>query len=205
MSRVKQLSALIVFMLCSCGGGGGGGGSSPVGSPPTPTPTPAQTSTPVPQGNAIFTLSSGVGSSITAGKRRPRYVSTATKSIAITVNGSGSPTILNLNDPQHCDASGNCSIAVPAPVGADTFVVSAYDALDGAGSLLSQATVQATIAASGTTVSAVLDGYVATTSVSLGSSPPKLHQAVTIPVTVTAFDATAERSSARAAISIRSR
>ncbi len=180
--RVPGLLAALVLLSSGCGGGGGG--SAPTGVPPTAAPS----SSPA-QATATFTLSAGAGSSITGGRRAPRYVSTATKSLAIAVNGASSTAILNLGDPAHCDASGACSIGLSAPVGSDTFVVSAYDATNGTGDLLSRATVQAVIAASGSTVSAVLDGNVASTTVSLANASPKLHQAASIPVTVSAFDA----------------
>ena len=180
---------VFAFALTACGGGGGGGGGSlPTGPVPTPTPTP--TTAPTPAGTATFTLTQDSTSSITGSLRKPRYVSPNTKSIAIVVNGAGTATVLNLNDTSHCDASHKCSIALQAPAGNDTFLVSAYDQLNGGGNLLSRATVQATISPNGTsTVSAVLDGVVASITLSLANPLPTLHQTTTDALTVIAKDA----------------
>jgi streptogramin lyase len=186
---LRGVSIAFLSVLCACGGGGGGGGSSTVPPPPsTPTPSPAPTATP--PGTATFTLTTDSTSSITGSKRRPRYVSVNTASIAIVVNGAGSATVLNLGDPAHCDASKKCSISLSAPPGNDTFLISAYDAANGQGNLLSRATVQATIAANGTSViSAVLNGVVATMTVALANPMPTLHQPLTDALTVVAKDA----------------
>lgn len=176
--------------LTACGGGGGGGGSVPSGPVPTPTPTPTTAPTPTPAGTATFTLTQDSTSSITGSLRKPRYVSPNTKSITIVVNGAGTATILNLNDASHCDASHKCSIALQAPAGNDTFLVSAYDQLNGGGNLLSRATVQATISPNGTsTVSAVLNGVVSSVTLALATPLPTLHQTTTDALTVIAKDA----------------
>ncbi|HEX3464406.1 MAG TPA: hypothetical protein VHS78_10205 [Candidatus Elarobacter sp.] len=184
----RGLSLALLFTLASCGGGGGGSvPSSPV---PTPSPTPSPVPTATPPGTATFTLTSDSTSSITGSMRRPRYVSPKTKSIAIVVNGAGTATVLNLNDTSHCDTSGKCSISLQAPAGNDTFLVSAYDQLNGGGYLLSRATVQATISPNGTsTVSAVLNGVVESIALTLANPPPTLHQRTTDALTVIAKDA----------------
>jgi virginiamycin B lyase len=135
-------------------------------------------------------LAPDASTSIPAARRRPRYVSPVTASLAIVVNGAGIATILNLDDPAHCDASKKCSISLTAPAGNDTFLVSAYGGRDATGPLLSRATVSATIAGNGTTiVPAVLNGNVALLTVALASTPLTVHQAATVPITVTAKDA----------------
>jgi streptogramin lyase len=178
----------LLLFVSACGGGGGGGGSVPSGPVATPTPSPVPTATP--PSTALFTLTPDSTSSITGSLRRPRYVSPNTSSIAIVVNGAGSATILNLHDPAHCDAAGKCSISLNAPAGNDTFLVSAYDGVNGAGNLLSRATVQATIAPNGSsTVSAVLNGVVASIGLTLANPLPTLHQTTTDALTVVAKDA----------------
>jgi streptogramin lyase len=176
----RALTSVFVFLLCACGGGGGGG-STPGGPPPTSAPA---------TGNASFVLSKDASSSITGAKRTPRYVSPFTASIAIVVNGGGTATILNIGDPAYCDAAGKCTITLSAPAGNVSFLVSAYDLPGATGKLLSRATVQATIAGGGTTVvQAVLDGYVASMTVSLANPNPTLHQPLTDAITVVAKDA----------------
>ena len=186
---LRVLSIAGLFVLSACGGGGGGGGAAIPGGPvSTPTPSPAPTQ--APPGTATFTLANDSTSSITSAKRRPRYVSPKTASIAIVLNGAGSATILNLADTAHCDASGKCSISLQAPAGNDTFLVSAYDAQNGGGNLLSRATVQATIPPSGTAViPAVLNGAVASVTVTPANAMPVLHQITTDALTVIAKDA----------------
>jgi streptogramin lyase len=195
LSRCGLSSApplLFALALTACGGGGGGGGSVPGGPVPTPIPTATPTTAPTatPAGTATFTLTQDSTSSITGSLRKPRYVSPNTKSIAIVVNGAGSATILNLNDTSHCDASHKCSISLQAPPGNDTFVVSAYDEVNGGGNLLSRAIVQATIAPNGnSTVAAVLNGVVASVALTLATPFPTLHQTTTDALTVIAKDA----------------
>jgi virginiamycin B lyase len=183
------LSVALFSSLCACGGGGGGGGgSNPVPTPPTPTP--AATATPVTgPGTATFTLTPDATSSITSARRRPRYVSASTSSIAIVLNGAGTATFLNLGDATQCDAAKKCSVSIAAPAGNDTFLVSAYSGAGGTGFLLSRATVQATITSSGTTVvPVVLNGVVASITLSLATVNPPLHQALSDTLTVIAKD-----------------
>ena len=173
--------------LSACGGGGG----SQPGAVPTPLTTPAPTATPATgPGTAIFVLSPDASSSITGVRRRPRYVSKATRSIAIVANGAGSATVLDLGDAAHCDAAGKCTVSLPVPPGDATFVVSAYDAPGASGALLSRATVHATIVAGGSsTIAAVLDGNVATVTLALANPNPTLHQALADAITIVAKDA----------------
>jgi streptogramin lyase len=181
----RVLMSACCLMLSACGGGGGGGSQT------GPVPVPVPTATPPPTtGNALFELSPDASSSITALRRKPHYVSKATKSIAIVANGASATTaVLNLGDPAHCDAAGKCTISLTLSPGNATLVVSAYDSPGGTGSLLSRATVHATIVAGITSIiAAVLDGNVATVALTLANPNPTLHQALTDAITVVAKD-----------------
>jgi len=103
-------------------------------------------------------------SAASAAKRRPAYLSAATQSITISVNG-GTPVAQNLTS-----SGGNCSTpsfgATPvctlvssAPVGSDAFTFVTYDAANGTGNVLSRNTVvQAIVAGQVNTVAVTLDG-----------------------------------------------
>lgn len=126
--------------------------------------------------------------------KKPNYISPNTKSATIGVSGQ-SPVTANLTptSPGCTTPSGGsltCTVPVAAPAGSDTFTIALFDAANGTGHQLSSGTVTATITA-GTTnnVPVTLNGIVATVSIALANAAPYVGSAVTIPVTVTAKDA----------------
>ena len=182
--KSRVLLSACCLMLSACGGGGGGSQAPTTPATPGPSPTPST-------GAAVFILSPDASSSITSVRRQPRYVSKGTRSIAIVANGAATATVLNLGDPAHCDAGGKCTISLTLTPGDVTLTVSAYDTPGGTGALLSRATVHATIVAGiASIIPAVLDGNVATVTLTLANPNPTLRQSLTDAITVIAKDAT---------------
>jgi len=97
-------------------------------------------------------------------KRRSAYLSAATQSITISING-GTPVAQTLTaSGGNCStpsfgATPVCTLVASAPVGSDTFTFVTYDGPNGTGNRLSQNTVVHTIvAAQVNTVSVTLEG-----------------------------------------------
>ncbi len=184
-----MLRAVCAAALASSSACAGAGVNEPSSSPVLPARSnpvaPAASGT-----IAEFVLAPDASSSITARTRRPRYVGKTTASLAIVVNGAGTATILNLGDPAFCDATGKCTLSIPVPAGADTFLISTYDQQGGAGRLLSRTTIAQTLPAGATTVvKAVLNGMAASLALSIGNAVATLHHTAAIPLTVTVRDA----------------
>lgn len=136
-----------------------GGGSS--------LPQPHASTSPVTTSVTITVDAPNATSSVaSATRRRPAYLSQATQSITISVNG-GTPIAQNLTP-----SGGNCStpsfgatpvctLVTSAPVGSDTFTFVTYDGTGGTGNVLSRNTVVQTIVA----------GQVNTVAVTLAGVP----------------------------------
>ena len=127
------------------------------------------------------------GPASSAFKRRPAYVSSATKSVKFTVNTASNLTAgqisaynasasLNHVDTgtlpnATCPASGAdfvCTIAIKLPPGTDNITFAAYDNTGGAGNVLSQqVNTYSVVAAAANSFSIVLDANLATPSGSL--------------------------------------
>ena len=154
------LAPLFVLLICGCGGGGAAG-------PATSSASPVY---------VLVSVSIAVpASSTNSTARRPSYISSATRSVAITVN-NGTPTIAACQiqtgsvarQPQ--SGGGNCVTQVPAPVGSDLFTMTAYDATGGTGNILSIGSLMQTITIDQTnSVVVTLNGVVA--SMFLGTNP----------------------------------
>ena len=113
-------------------------------------------------------------------RRTPKYVPASARSVGVAVNGG---TAQVLNNPA-------TTLAIDAPVGNDTFGFVLYDAANGSGNVLSRATVtQAIVLATANTVSAVLNGVVASLAVALSNASPNAGTPATVNVNVTAKDA----------------
>ncbi len=89
-----------------------------------------------------------------AAKRAPRYISTATKSIAVSATpvGGGSAASATIDVGSSACAAGSggaqtCTLTLAAPVGSDVFAVSLYDAPGGTGHVLSTGTMTQTVQA----------------------------------------------------------
>jgi hypothetical protein len=141
------------MLLAACGGGASSGSVPQVEA----SRLPAMTSVTIRIDAPSAASSSGV-------KRRPAYLSPATQSITISING-GTPVAQNLTP-----AGGNCStpsfgatpvctLVASAPVGTDTFTFVTYDGANGTGNALSQNTIaQKIVAGQVNTVSVTLEG-----------------------------------------------
>ena len=151
-----------------------------------------------PAATARFTLTIPNAATASAKTRVPAYVSSSTLSAGVTVNG-GTATGVDLSvGSTNCTAvSGGrvCTIAAPAPIGADTFGMKLYDGpLSGGlptGTVLSAASNFAANVSEGSanvTVPLVLGGIPASVDVSTGA-PPAAGTPATYPLTITAYDA----------------
>src|ERR1700676_3420616 len=147
-SRLGQrlLGAVFIAVLAAgCSGGGGGKSVSP--------PTASQLS----KGTASVTFTMHWGTGTATVQRAPRYVPATARSVSVSVNG-GTPQYLN---------APTSTIAIDAPVRTDTFVFQTYDEQNGQGNVLSRATVtQTVVLGAANSVSAVLNGVVASTTIS---------------------------------------
>jgi len=168
----RRLAALaIIGALSACSGGGGGGSSI---TPPTGGGGSATQTVPV-----TFTMNWNSGS-VSSIAKRPAYVPATARSVSVSVNG---------NTPQYVNAPAS-TIVIDAPVGTDTFVFATYDSQNGAGNVLSRASVtQAIVAGAANTVTAVLNGVVASLQVSLSNPSPNAGAPGTVNVNLAAKDA----------------
>ncbi len=126
------LSLAIVMALAGCGGGGGGSAPTPQQQQPAPTSAPV-----APQGNYVtptFTLKIPARSNSAKG-RTPKYVSSATLSVVITLTADSVGIVAGSipNNPATTPiAAGTCSSGCtvsgpPSPPGTDSFTIVTYD------------------------------------------------------------------------------
>lgn len=165
-----RLAVTLLAVAALATGCGGGGSSALPASPNAPTQTAPK------RGAAAFTITVP-NATAAAGIKRPAYISSNTMSVSIVeTDGTSAPlpaVVANLTPGSpNCTASTggtSCSIVVPANAGSDTFVVSAFDALNAGGNKLSTGTLVATINAgtANTTVPLTLGGIVASLTVTL--------------------------------------
>ena len=112
--------------------------------------------------------------------RAPQYVSPGTASISVSVDG-------NTTSGPCATASATCSFNFVAPLGSDTFTISAYDA---SAVLLGTGTTIATILPNGVnTIAVTFDGIAASLSVILSPNTLQLGLASTTTLSVLAADA----------------
>ena len=127
-------------------------------------PTPSQPSkTPSSKtAQVTFTMhwSSASSSSTSSTIRTPKYIPATALSVSVSVN-AGVPQYLN---------NPSTTMVIVAPVGTDTFTFATYSATNGQGTVLSIANVtQAIVDGQANTVSAVLNGVVASIKLSLAN------------------------------------
>ncbi|NNM92182.1 MAG: hypothetical protein HKL92_02470 [Candidatus Eremiobacteraeota bacterium] len=145
-SRLSFLfAALLTAGLAGCGGGGSGGaGPAAVlpGGPGLPSTGAAA--------NAHVVISIPKPSASTG--RTPAYVSPATQSISVAVDG-GTPTVQNLSSSSpNCSSAGtaypmNCTVPVSATAGSHTLTFITYDQPNAAGNKLSANSISVTFVA----------------------------------------------------------
>lgn len=110
-------------------------------------------------------------------------MSPSTTSVAIAV-GAAAPVVANVTP------GSTATIAVPAPVGTDTFVVTLYDADNAGGTALAAGTVTTDIVEGrANTVTIVCEGIVATLALTVAQPAPLYGLSQSIAMTLTAKDA----------------
>ncbi len=165
---IAAVSAALLIAGCS------GGGSALTPAVSTAPPSGPQAA------SAKVTFTMHWATAPQSAARNPRYVPATARSISVTVNG-GVPQYLN------APAS---TLVIDAPVGTDTFTFVTYDEQNGQGNVLSRASVtQQIVLAAANTVSAVLNGVVASLAVSLSNPAPNAGVPATVNVNVAAKDA----------------
>ncbi len=113
-------------------------------------------------------------------KRHRDYVPATARSVSVSVNGGRAEY---LNAPA-------TTLAVDAAVGTDVFAFTTYDEQNGQGNQLSRASVtQYIIAGIANTVNAVLNGVIASLSISIANPNPPAGSAASEVLSITAFDA----------------
>src|ERR1700688_3755170 len=112
--------------------------------------------------------------------RTPKYVPATPRSIGVSVNG-GTSQFLN------APAS---TMVIDAPVGTDTFAITAFDDQNGQGNVLSRASVtKQIVAGAANSVSATLNGVITSLTISLSNTSPNAGVPATVNVNVAAKDA----------------
>jgi len=173
MKNYRLAVTLLAVAALATGCGGGGSNSALPASPNAPVQSGPG------RGAAAFTIT--VPNATTgAGVKRPAYISSNTMSVSIVeTDGTSAPlpaVVANLTPTSpNCSATAggtSCSIVVPANAGSDTFVVTAFDALNAGGDQLSTGTLVATINAgtANTTVPLTLGGIVASLTVTFADA-----------------------------------
>lgn len=184
----RTLAGALLLALAACSGGGGG--------------------SPIPVGNAGGSTGTGHGSGATAqvtftmtwnstssssassphapsmrsnvSVPSPQYVPATALSVGVVVDG-GTPQYLN---------APNTTLTLNAPVGTDTFTFTTYDETNGQGNALSTASVtQQIVANTANSVSATLNGIIASLAISLSNGSPNAGAPATVTVNVSGKDA----------------
>jgi virginiamycin B lyase len=151
-TRIVLAALAAAFVLSACSGS-------------SKSVTPTLLSTPAPHSTTasitfVVQIPAPTGSS--AALRKPRYVSPSTRWItaSVTPAGGGSATTAG-----NACAPTQCSITIAAPIGADTFTISLYDA-QGGNLLSSGQTSQTIVEGQQNTVTVVFGGVVAALQIS---------------------------------------
>jgi streptogramin lyase len=126
-------------------------------------------------------------------ERRHHYVSPNTQSLTIDANGTALGSFNVSATAKGCKTvagSTQCMFTVGVPTGKVTFSVSTFSLTNGTGSLLSQGSVtQKVLSGQLAVIPLTLEGAVASIALTLGDNAPPAGIAASIPVYVTAFDA----------------
>lgn len=187
MTRLIFLS-IIVVSLSACGGAGSG-----FTAPQTAHMGPDIT------GSATMHIDVPAPKTSSLG-RQPRYISSATQSIAVTPSGGTRQVFALTPASPNCTAVSNggsnlsCTLQISAPVAQnESFNVVTYASTDGSGNALSTAMVIGNVVAGQVNVlNATLSGVVASVSVALTTAGTIAGTSASSPVTVAALDAAGE-------------
>jgi hypothetical protein len=155
---------MLIAIVATAGCGGGGASST------------ASTTTVLPTGSFTASFSFVLPTTTPAqSARKPTYISASSKSLVIDIAYAGSTVpglVFNLNPlPSTCTLVGDvttCTATVVAQSSAKSFIVSFFDQPNGAGHMLSTATIPVPAAPGGVAqIDLVLDGVVATVGLTL--------------------------------------
>jgi streptogramin lyase len=194
MQRLRSSAlgaAALAILLAGCGGGGA---SAPVPGPAITPPAKGPTGS----ADARFVFSIPAPSAKPSGaKRGPRYISSATRSIVVSVTpaagGSAVSATIDVGSSACAAGSGGaqtCTLTVAAPVGSDTFVVTLYDAAGGSGNVLSTGSMTQSVQAHVANVFPLtLGGTIATLSFAIENAYLPVVDGGTTSVNVVAKDA----------------
>ena len=186
MRTHRYIAAIVALGLVACGGSA----ASVAPLPQTNNPGLALT-----QASITVVVPALSPSSVT-----PRYISANTQSLTITVtNIGGSPVIFpaitaNISaQAPGCSPQGGglfCTIIAHVPVGNDTFAITLYSQPNATGSPLASGVASAqAVANTVTQIPLALGGIVASVAVNASVAHPIAGIAQSIPLTITAFDA----------------
>ncbi len=182
-TRTVRGSAAIALVALLAGCSGGGTQRSVI-----PTPSPARAGASVGLRVVIPKRSAS------AARRGVQHLPSSSKSMAVKVNG-GTPQVVGLQptDPGCATdpVSGNtvCNATVLAPIGSDTFDLTAYDAAGGTGNALSHAAVTKTVVAGTNSFPIALGGVAASVTLSAASTVYEGAATTTATANVVAADA----------------
>jgi virginiamycin B lyase len=164
---------MTAVLIAGCSGGGGGSAVPPAASQPNP---PTGTSS---IQKVTFTMK-WTATTTSSTQRGPQYVPATARSVSVSVNGGVS---------QYLNAPAS-TLVIDAPVGTDTFSFVTYDAQNGLGNVLSRAFVtKAIVLGAANSVSATLNGVVATMTIALSNPSPNAGVPATVNVNLAAKDA----------------
>ena len=181
-------AALCAAISTGCGRGGGGG--------TTTAANPAPQTNASARGTAQFIIKIPPKPASQSSSRSPQYVSAATQSIAISIDGA-TPTVANLTPTSpNCSTSGSpayttCSVTASVLAGTHSFTLTTYDQLAAVGNKLSTTTLTGQTVTAGVANSfpLTLSGVVAGIVLTLAQPAPPTGVSATIPLTVAAQDA----------------
>jgi streptogramin lyase len=180
--KLRALIAIATVMLGGCGG---------ASDRPTIVPTTNPTSTPAGASNVTFSVVVP-NPATSAAASRPAYVSSATQSITVTLNGKEIATgNVSVTSPSCSSGSSarTCNIAASAPQGSDVFTITAYDQPNGSGNILSSGTLSASVGSSPQTLPVtMMSGSAAKIALVIANPYPAAGSATTTNVSVEAFD-----------------
>lgn len=169
---------LLAVLPAACGGGGGSSSALLPATLPAAGPTAPPSTAPV---SVAITVNIPSVASTASAARRVHYVSAGTKSVAVTYANSRSTA----------DCTTTCSVTIAVQPGPATFTVGLYDASGGTGHVLSVGSTTTTIVnGQQNVVQIAFGGVAAKLSVALGATTVTAGTPATIPVTVSAQDAT---------------
>ncbi|HEY0383673.1 MAG TPA: hypothetical protein VGC72_15890 [Candidatus Elarobacter sp.] len=165
--------------LGGCGGGGGGA--------TVPSQPPLQQT-----GLERLTITIPARSSSLVA-RTPRYISSLTQSVTVTIPGGTSTTFTLTTSSPNCtpgSAGLTCVITFPVPVGTTSVQFATFASTDGSGTPLSVATVPVTVTAGQTNdVTVTLNGVVKSIALSVAPATVTIGTASIVNVSVSALDA----------------